>query len=125
CDYGAPTIRKRLFVVARCDGQPIVWPEASHGKEGSGLLPFRTAAECIDFSLPCPSIFLDKEEGKKVRAKRPLAPATLRRAAHGIKRYVLDAKEPFIINLTHHGAERNEPTSEPFKTITGAHRGEK
>ena len=84
CDYGAPTTRKRLFVVARCDGQPIVWPEPTHGL---GRKPYRTAAECIDWSLPCPSIF---------ERKKPLADATLRRIALGIQRYVLDTDDPFI-----------------------------
>jgi DNA (cytosine-5)-methyltransferase 1 len=87
-DYGAPTIRKRLFIIARCDGLPIHWPEPTHGL---GLAPYRTAAECIDWSLPCPSIF-DR--------KRPLAPATLRRIARGIRRFVLDAAEPFIVTNT-------------------------
>lgn len=112
--YGAPTIRKRLFVIARCDGQPIRWPRPTHGK-GFGLLPVRTAAECIDFTLPCPSIF-DR--------KKPLAEATERRIAHGIKRYVIDAAEPFIVHLTHQGGDRAYSTAEPFKTFTGAHRGE-
>lgn len=111
CDYGAPTIRKRLFVVARCDGGEIVIPEPTRGP---GLLPYRTAAECIDWSMPCPSIFT---------RKRPLADATLRRIAHGIMRYVVHAKEPFIVNLTHGG--RVEPISEPLRTVTGANRGEK
>ena len=123
CDYGAPTIRKRLFVVARCDGQPIVFPAPTHGPNRAQ--PYRTAAECIDWSNLGSSIFLSKEQGKKVRAKRPLADATLRRVAHGVSKYVVKAKKPFIVNLTHHGAERNEPTDEPFKTITGANRGEK
>ena len=115
CDYGAPTIRRRLFVIARCDGKKIVWPEPTHGPKGNLFLqPYRTAAECIDWSIPCPSIF---------ERKRPLAEATLRRIAMGIKRYVIDAKEPFIVNLTHGG--RLEPLTEPLNTVTGAHRGEK
>jgi DNA (cytosine-5)-methyltransferase 1 len=112
CDYGAPTIRKRLFVIARCDGQPIVWPQPTHGK---GLRPHRTAAECIDWSLPCPSIF-DR--------KKPLAEATLRRIAHGIKRYVLDAAQPFIVPVTHQGDERVHSINEPLRAITTAKRGE-
>lgn len=88
-DYGAPTHRRRLFLVARCDGQPIEWPEPTHGK---GRRPYRTAAECIDWSIPCPSIF---------ERKRPLAEKTMRRIALGIKRYVLDASEPFIVQLAH------------------------
>lgn len=111
--YGAPTIRKRLVVIFRCDGQPIVWPEATHGP---GLIPYRTAAECIDWSIPCPSIF---------ERKRPLAENTLRRIARGIQRFVIDSPSPFIVNLTHHGADRVEDLDEPFRTITGAQRGEK
>lgn len=82
--YGAPTSRKRLFLVARCDGQPIVWPAPTHGP---GLLPFHTAAECIDWSLPCPSIF-DR--------KKPLRPKTLARIAEGIRRFVLESPAPFF-----------------------------
>lgn len=116
CDYGAPTIRKRLFVVARCDGQPIRWPRPSHAKVGGGgLTPWRTAAACIDWDIPCPSIF-DR--------KKDLADATLRRVARGVKRFVIDAAEPFIVALTHHGGDRVHSVSEPFRTITGAHRGE-
>jgi DNA (cytosine-5)-methyltransferase 1 len=104
-----------LFVIARRDGRKIVWPEPTHGPAGNLLLkPYRTAAECIDRSIPCPSIF---------ERKRPLAEATLRRIAMGIKRYVIDAKEPFIVSLTHGG--RLDPLSEPSNTVTGAHRGEK
>ena len=123
--YGAPTSRIRLFVVARCDGKPIMWPAATHGKEGSGLLPYRTAAECIDWSIPCPSIFLTKKESKKLGVIRPLADNTMRRIARGVKKYVLDAEKPFIVNLTHHGSDRNESVDEPMRTITGAKRGEK
>lgn len=111
CDYGAPTIRKRLFIVARCDGQPIIWPKPTHGQ---GLLPYRTAADCIDWSIPCPSIF---------ERERPLAENTMNRIARGLKKFVFDAKEPFILNLTHGG--RLEPIHEPLRTITCAKRGEK
>jgi DNA (cytosine-5)-methyltransferase 1 len=115
CDYGAPTIRKRLFVIAKRDGKRIVWPQPTHGPAGNMFLqPYRTGAECIDWSIPCPSIF---------ERKLPLAEATLRRIALGLKRYVIDAKEPFIVNLTHGG--RLEPLTEPLNTVTGAHRGEK
>lgn len=95
CDYGAPTIRKRLFLVARRDGQPIVWPDATHAAPGSlpvrqkKLQPWRTAAECIDWHIPAPSIFT---------RTRPLADATCRRIAKGIMRYVVDAAEPFIVS---------------------------
>lgn len=111
-DYGAPTSRKRIFVVARRDGLPIVWPAPTHGP--GRPLPYRTAAECIDWSIPCPSIF-----GRK----KDLAEATLRRIARGIVRYVLEDPKPFIVNLTHGG--RLERADEPLRTVTGAHRGEK
>ncbi len=132
CDYGAPTIRKRLFVIARRDGLPIVWPEPTHGKPTDSdviarkKLPWRTAAECIDWSLACPSIFDTSPQimaKHALRAVRPLADATMSRVARGMKRYVLDAERPFIVNLTH-GA-RIEDVDQPFNTITGANRGEK
>lgn len=94
CDYGAPTIRKRLFLVARCDGMPIVWPTPTHakpdakGKVPAGMKPWRTAADCIDWSIPAPSIF---------ERDRPLADATCRRIAKGIMRYVVEAEQPFIV----------------------------
>ncbi len=132
CDFGAPTIRKRWFLIARRDGRPIVWPKPSHGDPKSAevrkgkLRPWRTAAECIDWSVPCPSIFDTAPEIMEkhgIRAIRPLAANTLARIARGMKRYVLDADRPFLVNLTHGG--REEPADEPFRTITGAHRGEK
>jgi DNA (cytosine-5)-methyltransferase 1 len=133
-DYGAPTIRKRLFLIARRDGRPIVWPQATHGdpksdavKQGA-LKPWRTAAEIIDWSLPCPSIFATSAEIMAeygIRAVRPLQPATMARIAKGVKRYVLDAAKPFIVNLTHQGAARTESLDDPVATVTGAHRGEK
>lgn len=121
CDFGAPTSRKRLYMVMRCDGEPIVWPKPTHGAPGSAgvrsgrLLPYRTAAECIDWSIPCPSIF-DR--------KRELADATKRRIAHGVMRYVVNAALPFLVPVTHQGAVRVHSVEEPFRTITGAHRGE-
>ena len=109
CDYGSPTIRKRLFIVARCDDAEIVIPEPTHGP---GLLPFRTAAECIDWSIPCPSIF---------ERKRPLAEATMRRIANGIRRYVIENPEPFIVNNMTNNTPKS--TREPLNTIlTGNHR---
>ncbi len=91
CDFGAPTIRKRLFVVARRDGRPIAWAPPSHAKDGAdGLLPWRTAAECIDWQLDCPSIF---------ERDRPLAENTLRRVARGVMRYVVNAERPFIVGV--------------------------
>ena len=132
CDYGAPTIRKRLFVFIRFDKRPIVWPEPTHGAPDSEgvktgkLVPWRTAAECIDWTLPCPSIFDTKAEIREkhgLNAVRPLARNTMARVARGLRRYVIDAERPFLVNLTHGG--RTEDASEPFRTITGAHRGEK
>ncbi|WP_374701886.1 DNA cytosine methyltransferase [Agrobacterium genomosp. 13] len=132
CDYGAPTIRKRLFVIIRFDGQKIVWPEPTHGAPDDAdviagrKLPWRTAAECIDWSIPCPSIFdssADIADKHGLKAIRPLADNTMARVARGMKRYVLDADRPFIVNLTH-GA-RCEDIDEPAKTVTGANRGEK
>ncbi len=129
CDYGAPTIRKRLFLVARCDGLPIVWPEATHADPariaaGSKLKPWRTAADCIDWSLPCHSIFLSKEDARAVGVKRPLAEATMRRIAHGVKRYVIEAARPFIVPVTHQGDNRVQSIDQPLRTITTARRGE-
>lgn len=115
-DYGSPTTRKRLFLIARSDGQPVTWPEPTHAKTPApGLLPWHTAAECIEWSLPCPSIF---------ERVRPLADNTLRRIARGMKRYVIKAAQPFIVPLTHHGERRVHPMDEPMPTVTGAHRGE-
>ena len=106
CDYGAPTIRKRLFVIIRFDGQPIVWPAPTHGAPddpsviAGDLQPWRTAAECIDWSIPCPSIFDSAEEIRArlgLRAVRPLADNTLARIARGVARYVLEAEAPFLV----------------------------
>lgn len=116
CDYGAPTTRKRLFVIARRDGQPIAWPAPTHAKpnpDGSvpgGLLPWRTAADCIDFSLPCPSIF---------ERKKPLADATCRRIAKGIVRYVIENKKPFIVqyySAKRDGDDRTADMDAPLPT---------
>jgi DNA (cytosine-5)-methyltransferase 1 len=122
CDFGAPTIRKRLFLIARCDGMPIVWPAATHSDpkhaKARGLKPWRTAAECIDWSLPCPSIF---------ERERPLAEATLRRVARGVMRYVVEAAKPFIVHIAHGdgkpgGVQRwgsgTHDTGKPFPTVT-------
>ena len=107
CDYGAPTIRKRLFMIARRDNQAIVWPEPTHGAPDSPEVlagtrkPWRTAAECIDWSLPCPSIFASSEEIMArygIRAVRPLAENTLKRIAKGVVRYVLNSPTPFIVS---------------------------
>jgi len=129
CDYGAPTIRKRLFLIARCDGQPITWPEATHGNE-KGLQPYNTAADCIDWTLPCHSIFLTKEEAKesKLKIKRPLAEKTLSRIAKGMQRYVINSDKPFIVPafITEHANgsnQRNMPIEEPLRTICAQVKG--
>jgi DNA (cytosine-5)-methyltransferase 1 len=107
CDFGAPTIRKRFFMVARRDGKKIAWPKPTHGDPKSAdvisgkLKPWRTAAQIINWSLPYPSIFLTKEEGRALGVKRPLEPATMARIAKGVDRYVIKAAKPFIVNLTH------------------------
>lgn len=96
CDYGAPTSRKRFFLIARCDGKPIVWPEPTHGPKDTlevqaGLLkPYKTAAEIIDWSIPCPSIF---------ERSKPLAENTLKRIAKGLEKFVFNNSDPFLINL--------------------------
>jgi DNA (cytosine-5)-methyltransferase 1 len=100
-DYGAPTTRKRLFLVARCDGALIRWPSPSHQRH-----QWRAAAECIDWSLPCPSIF-DRS--------RPLAENTLRRIAAGVKRFVLESPRPFVVNMAHGG--KVEDINGPISTI--------
>lgn len=128
CDYGAPTIRKRLFLIARCDGRPIVWPAPTHGDPNSNevktgtLRPWRTAAEIIDWSLPCPSIFDTKEEiweKYHLRTKRPLVENTLRRIARGVMRYVVEAKEPFVVTYGQHGG-RNRSAFDPLHTVTAS-----
>jgi DNA (cytosine-5)-methyltransferase 1 len=125
CDFGAPTIRKRLIIILRRDGLPIIWPDATHAKDGAnGLQPWRTAADIIDWSLAAPSIFLTREEGRAIGCNRPLAEATLSRIAKGVKRYVLDAGRPFIVPITHTGGDRTHSIDEPVRTITTAHRGE-
>ena len=129
-DYGAPTMRKRFFMIARCDGKPIVWPEPTHGPADSeavkaGLLkPYVGAYTQIDFSRPCPSIFDTAEEIKEkygIRAVRPLAKKTMDRIARGLKKFVLDNPEPFIIQCNHGGERRPNDIREPMPTITGKH----
>ncbi|MFM0058525.1 DNA cytosine methyltransferase [Paraburkholderia phytofirmans] len=154
CDYGAPTIRKRLYLIARRDHLPIVWPAPTHGDPKSAavqagkLKPWRTAAECIDWSIPCPSIF---------ERERPLKDATLSRIAKGIMKFVVNSADPFIVkfsenstgqetdeplhtvmagaprfgvvaptlmHVTHQGTDRNANVNAPMATVTGANRGE-
>lgn len=113
-DYGAPTMRKRFFLIARCDGKSIIWPEPTHAPADSeavkvGLLkPYVGAYTQLDFSLPCPSIFDTAEEIKEkygIRAVRPLAPKTMERIARGLKKFVIDNAEPFIVQVNHSGAK--------------------
>lgn len=127
-DYGAPTKRKRFFLIARCDGKPIVWPEPTHGPADSeavktgALKPYVGAYTQLDFSLPCPSIFDTSEEIKEkygIRAVRPLAPKTMERIARGLKKFVLDNPEPFIIQCNHGGERRPNDIREPMPTIIG------
>jgi len=133
-DYGAPTTRKRLFLVARCDGEPITWPEPTHGspkvirkqlqKRGfANLQKWRTVAEIIDWSIPCPSIFLSPEEAKDQGCRRPLAEKTLKRIAEGIRRYVIKTNDPFIVKVNHGSTHfRGQPTDRPLSTVT-SHNG--
>lgn len=121
CDYGAPTIRKRLFIIARCDGAPIVWPEPTHGAPDSlpvrakKLQPWPVAADCIDWSLPAPSIF---------ERTRPLAEATMRRIAKGVMRYVVNAAEPFIVPVGYGERAGQQPRTaslrQPLATAVGS-----
>lgn len=125
CDYGAPTIRKRFFLIARCDGLPIVWPEPTHADPESAevrsgkKLPWRPVADVLDFDLPCPSIFDSAEEiweKYHVRTIRPLAEATMRRIARGIQKFVLENPRPFIVRYKF----ENEPedSEKPLSTVT-------
>jgi DNA (cytosine-5)-methyltransferase 1 len=119
CDFGAPTTRRRLFLIARCDGHPIVWPAPTHGPVATrgqlelgqrAVQPYRTAAEVIDWSIPCPSIF-DRE--------RPLADKTMARIARGIRKFVLEAARPFVVKTKTYGGGGNDAMS-----ITASKRGE-
>lgn len=115
-DLGAGTMRERLYMIARCDGRPIVWPEPTHAKTPhKGQKPWKPAADCIDWSIPCPSIFT---------RKRPLAPATMKRIAKGMKRYVLDSADPFIVPIAHYnGSEPVHSVREPLRTVTAFPKG--
>ena len=128
CDFGSPTIRKRFFLIARRDGLQIKWPEPTHGNPDSiqvqkGLLkPWRTAAECIDWSLDCPSIFT---------RKRPLATATMERIAGGLKKFVFNSQKPFVVNgvapvlteCANASNKRSMPIDEPLRTICAQTKG--
>ena len=124
CDFGAPTIRKRFFMVMRCDGMPVTWPDPTHGDpkspavQSGKLAPWRTAAECIDWTIPAPSIF-DR--------KKPLAENTLKRIARGIQRFVIESASPFIVKCNHtttkgkYDCFRGQALGEPLQTITKTH----
>ncbi|MFJ4193975.1 DNA cytosine methyltransferase [Pseudomonas sp. NPDC089534] len=115
CDYGAPTSRERLFMIARCDGQPIVWPEPTHAKNpAKGQKKWRTAAECIDWTAPTKSIF-DRPT--------PLAEDTLRRIAKGMKKFVIDAADPFIVPIANWSGESVQSANGPLRTVTSWPRG--
>lgn len=115
CDFGAPTSRERLFMLARCDGQPIVWPEPTHAKNpAKGQQKWKTAADCIDFTDLGKSIF-----GRK----KDLAPATLRRVAKGMKKFVIDSAAPFIVPIANWSGEAVQSSDEPLRTITSYPKG--
>ena len=129
-DYGAPTTRKRFFLIARCDGRPIVWPTPTHAPEDSpevkaGLRkPWRSAAEIIDWSLPTPSIFDTKEsirEKYNLAAQRPLRPNTMARVARGVDKFVIKTASPFLVVVNHSGEFRGQDPGEPLQTVTAKH----
>ena len=129
-DYGAPTTRKRFFLIARCDGRPIVWPEPTHAPadspevERGEKLPWRSAAEIIDWSLPCPSIFDTREQVREkygLNAQRPLRPNTMRRVARGVDKFVIKSANPFLVIVNHAGEFRGQGMGEPLQTITAKH----
>lgn len=142
CDYGAPTIRRRFFLIARCDGKPIVWPKPTHGDPDSlevsaGLLkPWIPVADVLDFDLPCPSIFDSSEEIYEkygIRAVRPLSDKTLRRIYRGLQRYVIDNPRPYIVKNTaynliqYHDEQRSDGVrgqtiTEPIRTLDASNR---
>lgn len=132
-DYGAPTTRRRLVLIARCDGRAIVWPERTHAPRDSvevrsgKLLPWRSAAEIIDWSLPCPSIFSTKDEIHErygISAVRPLADNTMRRIIRGVDKFTIKSGAPFIVECNHSGGGRVTDSQEPCKTITAKHTGD-
>ena len=129
-DDGAPTIRTRFYLIARCDGKPIIFPDRTHAPRDSievkngKLKPWRSAAEVIDFSLPCPSIFASKKEIKDqygVNAMRPLKENTLRRIARGLDKFVIKSSEPFIVECNHKGDGHTQGLDKPCGTITAKH----
>lgn len=131
CDYGAPTIRKRFFLIARCDGQKIVWPEPTHAAPDSievrmgSKKPWVPVSEVLDFSLPCPSIFASSEEIMEqygIRAVRPLSENTMKRIARGLMKFVVNNPKPFIVQVNHSGDQfRGQDINDPLDTITAKH----
>ena len=132
-DYGAPTIRKRFFLIARCDGKKIIWPERTHAPKDSEEVkngkckPWRGAAEIIDWTIPCPSIFDTTDEIKEkygIRAVRPLAVNTQKRIARGIEKFVLQNKEPFIVPIGYGERKGQAPRvhdiKEPVSTVVSS-----
>jgi len=126
-DYGAPTIRKRFVLIARCDGKPIVWPERTHAPADSEAVragickPWRSAAEVIDWSIPMYSIFDTRKEIKEkygVDAVRPLADNTQRRVICGVDKHTIKSGNPFLVECNHSGAGHIAETGEPLGTIT-------
>ena len=129
-DYGAPTTRKRFFMIARCDGKPIVWPEPTHAPADSDevkagkKLPWRAAAEIIDWSLPCPSIFETKEQIKErygLSAIRPLKPNTMRRIVRGVDKFTIKSGKPFIVQCNHSGDGHINSPETPLGTVLAKH----
>lgn len=126
CDYGAPTIRKRFFLIARCDGLPIIWPEPTHAEPDTlevvaGLKkPWVPVADVLDFDLPCPSIFATSEEIKEqygINAVRPLSEKTMRRIARGVMKFVINNPKPFIVQVNHGGdGFRGQDIEDPLDT---------
>ncbi len=126
-DFGAPTSRKRFYLIARCDGKPIVWPKPTHSKTGADGLPkWRSAAEIIDWSLPCPSVFASKAEIMAeygLKAVRPLAKNTMRRIIRGVDKFTIRSGAPFIVECNHSGGGHIAPVGDAYKTITAKHTG--
>lgn len=126
-DYGAPTTRKRLVLIARCDGKPICWPEPTHSKDGAdGKKRWVSAAEIIDWSLPCYSVFATRREIKEkfgVNVVRPLAENTMRRVIRGVDKFTIKSGKPFIVECNHSGGGHVSDADEPYKTITAKHTG--
>lgn len=129
-DYGAPTTRKRFFLIARCDGKPIVWPKPTHAPKDSEpvkrgeLLPWRSAAEIIDWTLPCPSVFESKQQIKErygITAQRPLRPNTMRRIIRGVEKFTIKSERPFIVQCCHAGEGHIKDPDSPLGTVLAHH----